>query len=179
MSTQNLYLGIDPGKSGGIVGLLYEANKKGYGTSIYKMPKTLREMWGLLSQFKAHYATTYAVIEKVGGYIGTRQGYSGNPATGSSMFNFGENFGALKMALTAAEIPFEEVRPQEWQAAFDIRPRIRHGKFKESAHDFKKRLKFKAQELYPKEKLTLNTCDAMLLATYAYRDKNKLLRPKL
>lgn len=103
------------------------------------------------------------VIEKVGGYIRSKDG--GFVAGSSAMFNFGRNYGELVMCLTAAEVPFTEVPPQTWQKAMAIPPR-RKG---ESRNSFKNRLKDKACELYPRVKVTLATADALLIAEYSRR----------
>ena len=148
---QVLYLGIDPGNSGGLAcigsdGLLLEA---------IRIPFTERDIWNWVS--RVEYA--FAVIEKVGGYV------RGNPTPGSRMFNFGHGYGGLRMALVAAEIPFEAVTSGVWQKAMGISPR----KKTEGRTQFKNRLKAKAQELFPKFKMTLAVCDAVLIAEYCRR----------
>ena len=148
---KDLYLGIDPGASGGL------AFVSGDSVLAVAAPDTLRDLWDWIDNRRTTLA--FAVIEKVGGYI------AGNASPGSAMFNFGANYGALRMALTAADIPFEEVTPQRWQKALSIPPR---GKDEEK-RDFKNRLKARAQQLFPKEKVTLSTSDALLIAEYCRR----------
>jgi hypothetical protein len=94
------------------------------------------------------------------------------------------------MALIAAGIRFEDVPPQKWQKALGIAPR-KSGKTKmvssaddpkvpflctelrevggESKTVFKNRLKAKAQQLFPEQKVTLATADALLLLEYCTR----------
>ena len=81
------------------------------------------------------------------------------------MFSFGASYGALCMALTAADVRFEEVPPLRWQRGLHIPPR----KKSESRTAWKNRLKSKAQQLFPKEYVTLATADALLLAEYCSR----------
>jgi hypothetical protein len=64
------------------------------------------------------------------------------------------------MALTAAGIPFERVRPQAWQKAM--------GCMSKGDKNITKR---KAQELFPQIKVTHATADALLIATYGTRQK--------
>jgi hypothetical protein len=171
-----VYLGIDPGASGGIA-------VQSFG-EIYcvPMPKTERDVWGVINGYR--HESAVAVIERVGGYI------QGNATPGSAMFNFGVSYGGLRMALIAAGIRFEDVPPQKWQKALGIAPR-KSGKTKmvssdddpkvpflctelkevggESKTVFKNRLKAKAQQLFPEQKVTLATADALLLLEYCTR----------
>jgi Holliday junction resolvasome RuvABC endonuclease subunit len=75
-----------------------------------------------------------------------------------SAFTFGNGFGHLEMALTAAGIPFERVRPQVWQKAL--------GCMTKGEKNVSKR---KAQELFPSMKVTHAIADALLLAYYGSR----------
>jgi Holliday junction resolvasome RuvABC endonuclease subunit len=72
-----------------------------------------------------------------------------------SAFSFGNGFGHLEMALTAAGIPFTRVRPQVWQKAL--------GCLTKGDKNVTKR---KAQELFPSIKATHATADALLIAQY-------------
>ena len=152
-----VFVGIDPGASGGV------AFVSDSGASAHSLGgMTMSEVWGLF----AYWLNTplgdtrpFAVIEKNTGYVGG----AGNP--GSAMFKFGASHGALLMALTAALIPFEEVTPRKWQRVMGIPPR----KGKEAKAVFKRRLKAKAQALFPDLTVMLATADALLLAEYARR----------
>jgi hypothetical protein len=104
----------------------------------------------------------FAVIEKV-------HAMPGNGVSG--MFKFGMSYGGLRMALIAAGIPFEEVQPRAWQKAMGIPPRSKT----ESGTQWKNRLKAKAQQLYPAEKVTLAVADALLIATYCQRKQEGTL----
>lgn len=149
-----VYIGIDPGASGGLVALL-EGDKVSS-----PMPKTERGLWEFINEYNPGAChEPFAVIEKVGGFI------QGNPSPGSAMFKFGASYGGLRMALTAAGIPFEEVTPQRWQKGMGIPPR----KKKETKGQFKNRLKQRACQLFPFGKITLATADAFLIATYCQR----------
>lgn len=151
----SLYIGVDPGASGGLACITPTA------ALAIPTPKTERDVWDWLSARGRESVDdpVFAVIEKVGGFI------KGNPAPGSAMFNFGASYGGLRMALIAAGIPFEEVPPQRWQKALAIPPKKRD----ETKTQFKNRLKARAQQLFPSEKVTLATADALLIAEYCRR----------
>ncbi len=143
-------MGVDPGASGGLAVIWPGGIIK---SSV--MPATERDTWLWITEGVG----SFAVIEKVGGFI------QGNPAPGSAMFRFGHNYGGLRMALIAAGIPFEEVTPQKWQKGLGITPRKRD----ESKTQWKNRLRSRAQQLFPQEKITLAVSDAILIATYCQR----------
>lgn len=162
-----LYMGIDPGASGGIaiVGNKY--------LQVHKMPEGETAIWELISKYGWSYDDEpgrlgmdpqyriYAAIEQVGGFA------KGRKLPGNHMFNFGMNYGWLCMALTAANIPYLKIHPNVWQRAMGIE---KHGK-EESDNKFKNRIKVLAQALFPNTKVTLNTADALVLAEYCRRDK--------
>ena len=146
----NVYLGIDPGASGGLAFLDEEF------AAVTAMPPTRKDLWDWLHN--EDLTKVFAVIEKVGGHVGDKQ-------PGSRMFEFGRNYGECLMALTAAGVPHEEVPPQKWQKALGIPPR----KKDESRTQWKNRLKAKAQQLFPGVKVTLSVADALLIAEFCRR----------
>jgi Holliday junction resolvasome RuvABC endonuclease subunit len=142
-------LGIDPGASGGIAALAAD------GTLLWAVPTpaTHRDILDLLqSAWPAR-----AVLEFV----------RSSPQMGVvSAFSFGAHAGALRMALVAAGIPFDEVTPQKWQAAMQCRTK-----------GDKNVSKRRAQELFPSVKVTHATADALLLAEYGRRIDRRLTAP--
>jgi len=102
----NAFLGIDPGKSGGIV-VKYPDGQ----FASYKMGETetviVECLEDAIKLCNIENWKLTAAIERVGGYIG-----KGQP--GSSMFSFGRNVGVLIGAMIALGIPFTEVTPQTW-----------------------------------------------------------------
>lgn len=146
-------IGIDPGKNGGIAWI---------STSCFpcveKMPDTTADLWDLIQRIadleraSTKHLTMKAYIEQV----------HSSPQMGVvSAFSFGQGFGHLEMALTAAGIPFERVRPQVWQKTLGC---LTKGDKNVS--------KAKAQELFPSMKITHATADALLIAEYGRRIKN-------
>lgn len=149
------YLGIDPGQSGGIV----TVNSSGRSSDSYKMPSTELDIYNLLRVLSP---IKFCLIEKV--HSMPKQGIA-------SAFKFGKGYGGLRMALIACEIPFDEVTPQKWQKGLSIPPK----KKSETPVKWKNRLKQKAQQLFPQEKVTLATADALLIAEYCRRREEGLL----
>jgi len=142
------FIGIDPGKSGSTViltdgaALIFEHSK----TTPVELSSEMRAI--------AFNADPVAYIEEV-------HAMPGNGAAG--MFRFGESYGSLWMMLVSHEIPFERVRPQKWQREFGlIKPKMTKTQ-KKNLH------KTRAQELFPGEKITHSTADALLIAEYCRR----------
>lgn len=149
------FIGIDPGASGGMACLEFGV------VHCTPMPETEKDIFEWVDDH--NHETAFAVIEQVGGYI------AGNKQPGSAMFKFGQSYGALRMALTAAGIPYELVTPQKWQKFLGIPGR----KKTESKTQWKNRLKGHAQRLFPKANITLATADAVLLAEYCRRSRTQ------
>jgi len=154
----SLYVGIDPGASGGIA--IIDDEEDGVMPVLVPMPKTEKDVWRPLSEIASDGRLVFAVIEKVGGYI---PGSRGN--IGSAMFRFGMSCGFLRGCLIAAAIPFDEVAPKTWQKALGVIPR----RGAETRGQFKNRLKAKAQQLFPRCDVTLAIADALLLAEHCRR----------
>lgn len=132
-------IGIDPGTNGGIAWI---TDGK---PCVEKMPDTLQDLWELLRDI-ATVGNCHAYIEQV----------HSSPQMGvKSAFTFGNGFGHLEMALTAAGIPLTRTRPQVWQKEL--------GCLTKGDKNVTKR---KAQELFPNIKVTHATADALLIATY-------------
>ena len=147
----SLFIGIDPGKSGGIACITSRSREY----ALEKMPPTDRDIWDTLKSLKDAGAI-YAVLEKVHSMPG--QGVK-------STFSFGQSFGKLEMALAALEIPYEYSRPAEWMKK--LKCGIRGSKANQ--RQFKTQLKAQAQRLFPESTVTLATADALLIAEYCRR----------
>jgi len=145
------YMGVDPGQSGGIAVI----KSTGQVIQLEAMPATERDVFDAVCYLGNE--SVNAVIEKV--HSMPQQGVS-------STFKFGMGYGGLRMALIAADIPFDEVTPQTWQKALGV---VKRNAKTESKNDHKKKLLQKAQQLFPGIKVTLKTADALLLAEYCRR----------
>ena len=144
----SIHIGVDPGINGGIAVL----GDNGYSHA-YKMPPTSMDLWEMIQEIKLS-----ADLEKYH-ISATLESVSSSPQMGvKSAFTFGNGFGHLEMALTAAGIPFERVRPQVWQKAL--------GCLTGGDKNVSKR---RAQELFPSMKPTHATADALLIAEFGRR----------
>jgi len=137
-------IGIDPGKNGGIAWIDDQGRP-----CAEKMPETIQDLWELIDSISLNSGGCRAFIEAV----------HSSPQMGvTSAFTFGQGFGRLEMALTAARIPFERMSPQKWQKALGC---LTKGDKNVS--------KARAQELFPAMKITHATADALLIAEYGRR----------
>ena len=148
-----IIIGIDPGQSGG-----FAVFKDDTLRSLVKMPETERDIFDQLSEYKDiqkwedKESSIYCWIERVHSFPG--QGVA-------SSFKFGKGYGGLRMALIALKIPFYDITPLSWQKIF-----VPSKTKTESKTQHKNKLKAKAQQLYPDYKITLATCDALLIAEF-------------
>lgn len=144
------YIGIDPGKHGGIAVM----GADGEVLDVVKMPETPQDLLDFLEQYKDD---SFCTLERVGGMPGNG---------GSAMFNFGKGYGHLQMALLALNIPTEDVTPNKWEKTYQLGS---SGKYTKT--EWKNRLKAKAQQMFPHlgKKITLATCDALLICEYGRR----------
>ena len=137
-----IYIGIDPGKAGGICFLMDDSIKT------FKCPATTHDMAEELILAKDIRKCT-AVVEKVHAFPG--QGVT-------SCFNFGYNYGVWLGILSALHIQYKLASPQKWMKYYGV-PKM-------EKKDRKNYLKQLAQQMYPDHKVTLYNADAILLANY-------------
>ena len=147
-----MIIGIDPGGSGGIAWHDRERAR------VVKMPATLQDLWELFSDIMSSCVTAGTDWRDSKAYL--EQVHSSPQMGVKSSFTFGNGFGHLEMALTAAGIPFVRVSPQKWQGALGCR----------TGGD-KNVSKARAQELFPDLKPTHATADALLIMEYGRRQK--------
>ena len=140
-------IGIDPGVNGAIAWI----DERGK-SCVEKMPDTLQDLWELIRDI-TNFPRSAIDGRKYKAYI---EQVSSSPQMGVvSSFSFGRGYGNLEMALTAAGIPFERVRPQVWQKAMGCMTKGNKNISKQ-----------KAQELFPDKKVIHATADALLIALY-------------
>ena len=140
-------IGVDPGANGAIAWI----DERGK-SCVEKMPDTLQDLWELIRDI-TNFPRSAIDGRKYKAYI---EQVSSSPQMGVvSAFSFGRGYGNLEMALTAAGIPFERVRPQVWQKAMGCMTK-----------GDKNISKAKAQELFPDKKVIHATADALLIALY-------------
>jgi hypothetical protein len=153
-----IYVGIDPGVSGGIAWTGPE------GAKAERMPEAEADVVRLLA---AHAQEAVAVIERV----------ASSPQMGvTSAFTFGRTYGFLRGCLVTLGIPFMEVAPLKWQRALEcLSPAKPSGvvlsaaQKSERQREHKNQTKARAQQLFPHLQVTHAIGDALLLATYCAR----------
>ena len=145
-----IFLGIDPGASGGIAVLDSDAREPGW---VFPMPKTESDLEAEIAKWRPTViGTTVAAIERVGGIPGQAAGAS---------FKFGRSAGVIVGLLIAHKIPFVEVSPGKWMRHFGLYGRNLTKTQRKNAS------KALAQKRFPGIKLTHATAEALLLALYA------------
>lgn len=134
------YIGIDPGKSGGIAWI----DGAGKPCAV-AMPDTLAEIADQIRQI-AEEDDCVCCIELV----------ASSPQMGvKSAFTFGFGYGGLMTNLIVCAIRHTQVAPSKWQRAMQC--------LTKGDKNVSKR---RAQQLFPSLKITHATADALLLAEY-------------
>lgn len=101
------FIGIDPGKSGGIANIDTES---GICYTVPYSDKALIDMCSF-ETFSGKTEHIMCCLEKVGARPG--QGVV-------SMFNFGQSVGYIKGVLESFRIPYQEITPQKWKREFGL-----------------------------------------------------------
>jgi len=154
----NAVIGIDPGATGAMVLMTPDVHNwisrpREVGIDIVKFKGIqLGELVDYIRGWTEMY-TICVYMELVGAM----------PKDGKhNAFAFGNNVGRLQGILCANHLPLIEVAPQVWQRHFKLGAKFPSKKERKHAH------LAKAQELFPEIKITLDTCDAILIGMYAY-----------
>ncbi len=147
------YIGIDPGMSGGIAVL----DEAGNIADVRNMPDTPADILEYLRPYQAF--PCVCVLEDVG------QGMPGQSSSATA--KFARHNGHLEMALLALGIKTIKARPQKWEKTYALG---KSSSFEKA--EWKRKLKERAQQLFPQlgKKVTLKTCDALLIAEYCRRN---------
>lgn len=149
-----IYIGVDPGKSGGYAVVGSDASAKAYP---WDDERFVNHMKGatIMRDMEGH--KLVACVEKVGAHPG--QGVT-------SMFTFGQGFGYILGVLAALGIGVQLVPPGTWKKEFSL-----IGKDKAASIAVCKRL-FPGVDLRPTEKCRKDSdgmAEALLMAEYARR----------
>lgn len=142
------FIGIDPGKSGGIAVL----NERGDAIDTIRMPDTPTGILAFLRTrtYSASGEESRAALE----YVRSRPDQAS-----PGMWTFARNYGHCEMALTAAGVPYYDVHPLRWQKLMECR-----------THGDKNISKARAVELWPGTKITHAIADALLIAEWCRRN---------
>ena len=147
-------VGIDPGKSGGLVKIHSRNNE----CSMHKCPSTTQEMASLLRTAKnsafADNLPILVAIERVHAFPTDAR---------SAAFKFGMNYGMWLGIIGSLNIPLIEVTPQMWMKSYAPLPKIkqeRKRKIKEIATEI-------FEDVYNNEnRITYAVSDAALIALW-------------
>tara|TARA_B100000963_G_scaffold344454_1_gene347317 strand:- start:402 stop:896 length:495 start_codon:yes stop_codon:yes gene_type:complete len=159
-----IIIGIDPGLNGALA--ILEQKKV---IKLFDMPvmaegkKNKRQLNSaqlvhIIKNNTTNLADTVVVVEQVNAMPG--QGVT-------SMFNFGQTFGAIKGVCAALELPIFFVRPSKWKKHFEL------------INASKDASRTKAIQIYPNlsnelsKKKDVNKSDALLIALYYEETKNQ------
>lgn len=150
------WIGIDPGANGCAAIIKEDGN-----IDVLRFSKsTDLDIWNwLYSQVLCYKCTCY--IEKVWAMPAKNPDGSMRSMGAQTMFTFGENYGMVKAFVTVAGIPVDFAVPQTWQKLYGMK--------KDKGEDqpsYKRRLRSKAEELFPQFKFTADTVDAVLIANF-------------
>lgn len=144
-----IYIGIDPGKKGGVA-TISEGGVKVYQWDDQRFIEDMRQHANWLDK-------CVAAVEKVGAMHG--QGVT-------SMFSFGQSYGFILGVLATAGIPYQLVSPATWKREFGLLKSQKQGSV-----DVCKRL-FPGVSLLPTERCRKESdgmAESLLIAEYARR----------
>jgi len=148
-----LYLGIDPGGSGGLALI----SDRGRFVDFEAMPESRAALLVKLLEFKerAGDGGLRVLLEQVTPQP-KRPGVAGWSAKGTA--SFFRNVGHIEMALTASRLPFEELRGPAWQKVVEL-------VYPKGEPRNKNRSKARVAEIFPTlENVTHAAADALLIA---------------
>ena len=149
-----IVIGIDPGINGGIAVL----GDGGVVLDAVRMPATMMDIYDYLRGVVSNSVRAVCYMEKVG------MGMPGQSSKATATFS--RHCGHLEMALLALGVQTYEVTPQKWMKALGM------GSSKGfSKTEWKNKLKGVAQQLFPAQKVTLSTSDALLIAVYGKKQE--------
>lgn len=148
-------IAIDPGAKGGVAW----CHRPHLGIHAVKMPGTEKDTVEIFTGILADRKLLTVPGDEDPGVRCVIEHVHAMPKQGvTSMFNFGKGYGFLRGTLVALGIPFEEVKPAQWQRPYGLLKRK-----DETNIQKKNRHKQKAQNLYPSLKLTHMTADAVMI----------------
>lgn len=151
-----IFLGVDPGKSGGIATL----REDGRVSRVDKMPDTNRDLLELLVAItEGGTRRAHAIVERL-------HMWRDNPMGKAGVFEFGRSYGALEMGLEAAGVAYDQVQPARWQSAMGC---LTRGDKKISYR--------RAQQLFPRVTVTHAIADALLIAEFGRRVSRGQIQP--
>jgi len=160
----NLYIGIDPGKNGGIAGIYKDKiDFKRCGKTTKEMSDDFQSlMWDLS---RDNQGDVHVFVEHVHSFPG--QGVV-------STFSFGQNYGRWEGIIASLDLKQVDIQPYKWMKYYDISRGVsrkeRKRELKELAEGFQEH---HILEFPSKKRITFNVSDAILIANYC----NQIMQP--
>jgi crossover junction endodeoxyribonuclease RuvC len=153
MEINNIWIGIDPGSLSGAMCVISEDVVYRTTVDTYEFnDMTEKDINDVFVHCVAACKNCKAVVEDV--HSMPKQGVV-------SVSTFADHTGCVRGMMIAHQIPFEKVSPMKWMKWYGMK------KDKEESKDaWKKRLRQKAEQLFPSVKIVKNTADAVLIAKY-------------
>lgn len=146
-------IAIDPGKNGSIT--LREGTEI---VDVCKMPDTCADLRDFIEDaIQCQHTDETQIVA----YLELVHAMPNNGAV--SMFTFGNGFGHLEQVLADFRVRTVKVRPNQWEKALGLLDKTGTAKA-----DHKRKLKDKAQQLFPDIKVTAVNQDSLLISEYAY-----------
>ena len=149
-----IVIGIDPGKSGGLVKIHSRNNE----CSMHKCPSTTHEMASIL-----RIAKNSAFVDNLPIYIAIEKVHAFPTDARSAAFKFGMNYGMWLGIIGALSVPVIEIAPQTWMKSYAPLPKDkqeRKRKIKEISTEI-------FSEVYNNEnRITYAVSDAALIALW-------------
>jgi hypothetical protein len=166
-----LHIGVDPGKQGAIAGV-WEDGRVAFALAMPLVTSTKRrdeyDVSAIVDLLRDREASAFVTVELIGPIPPTIK------AGGLAQYQRGVSRGGWEWMLTALRVPFELVRPQEWQSEMLAGA---------SAGDTKQAALIVARRLWPMQDFRASArcrvahdgiVDALLLAEYGRRHRGEL-----
>lgn len=146
-----MIIGVDPGSNGGLAFL-------GSSTRVVKMPEDDEAVLEALRPKGHDPLKSWVYIEQIPKWCG-HQRFASQTVRGSSLAVLYGNFKFVHGAALAFGYNVKLITPQRWQSLVECTNAERLDK-----GDWKRKLKARAAELFPDQKVTLYAADALLIA---------------
>tara|TARA_R100001015_G_C4614144_1_gene169942 strand:+ start:54 stop:560 length:507 start_codon:yes stop_codon:yes gene_type:complete len=144
---EKVFIGIDPGKNGGIA-ILNDITGEEVA---FRCPKKPDDMFVLFA------AGVDGSSENVDCFVEFVHAFPGQGVV--STFSFGQNLGQWEGVIASQEVDINFVNPRKWMEHYSVPPRLQK-------KDRKRFLRDIAEKLFPNLKMTFNISDALLIANY-------------
>lgn len=170
--TTDIYIGIDPGENGAVVGIqdstvITIRVENSTEQDLYNSVLAIT-MGGTAMAFNNVFCYIEQQTPRPTNIMDPNTGKYRQTILASTCILYGRYMQA-RAFLTAASIPFDAIPPKRWQKGLHIPDRPKGL----PQPKWKNMLKAKAQEIFPDEVVTLANADALLLAEFCRRSRRE------